>query len=294
MRHAPPDRVVIAWISIAVFGVVVAVSILLALALRRVARALFPSLFKPKKPAANLSPNPPAWAPLVWLVLVAGFAVLFFFMKPTRGKPNGVPRPITWAWVLVPTGIGLAYAGLVAFRKLRDYDASLHRAQKRAAAGDLDGAIENLREQIEALPTQNRVNALGILLFQRNQWDEAAALFRKAEELGEHKGVCRMNLGLALLQAGKPEEALPVLQEASRTGPQNPVMECMVSLHTANALAELGRWDEARAHWHTSQTAGRSLAKAHREAFGKELEKCRLKLEEGLPAKPKLEGLEEL
>ncbi len=198
----------------------------------------------------------------------------------------------------MPAGVGVAFAALVAFRVIRNYDAGLHRAQKRATAGDLDGAIADLQEQIEDKgPTQNRVNLLGIWLLQRNQCDEAAALFRKAEELGGVKGVCRTNLGLALLKGGKPEEAATgapgsVTNRPSESGNELPGL----APHRQCTGRALGRWDEARAHWLASETAARSmsLSRAHRDAIGKDLEECRRKLDEGPHAKPKPEGLEEL
>jgi len=258
------------------FGVLAAPGILIFWAGRRLVRRLFPDWFKP-------------------VLLLIGFGFIFWFFQSTRGNPNRAPAATLWSGVLVASVVVVAFVTLGVILGLRNYDAGVHRAQKRAAAGDLDGAIEDLREQIEDKgPTQGRVNVLGILLLQRNQWDEAAVLFRKAEELGGFKGVCRANLGAALLKGGKPEEALPVLQEAARIGSQVPGMACLVSLHTANALAALGRWDEARAHWLASETAVRALPRAHRDAIGKDLEQCRLKLEEGPYPIRKPEGLEEL
>ena len=104
---------------------------------------------------------------------------------------------------------------------------------RNANEGDLDGAIAELREHIEEKgPTQIRLNALGILLMRREKWDEAAALFRKGEQMGElQRGICRANLGLALLKGGKPAEAIPVLQEAARIGPHVTPMTCIINLH---------------------------------------------------------------
>jgi predicted Zn-dependent protease len=119
-------------------------------------------------------------------------------------------------------------------------------------------------------------------------------LFRKAEEIGRSKGVCQANLGLALLKGGKPAEALPVLEEALYTGPQAPVMTCLVCLHTCLALAELGRWDEAHEQFRFAEEAAGRLSKAQRAALAKESEQCRQKLEQQRRDKPKPEGLTEL
>ena len=191
------------------------------------------------------------------------------------------------------------------FQFFRLFDPCVRRANKRAQEGDLDGAIADLREQIEDKgPTQTRVNVLGLLLLRCERWAEAAALFRKAEEIGKLKGVCRANLGLALLsranlglallKGGKPEEALPVLEEAARVGPQVPVMRCLIGLHSALALAELSRWDEADEQFRVAEEVARGLRKAERAALDKEFEQCRQKLEQQPREKPKPEGLTEL
>lgn len=86
--------------------------------------------------------------------------------------------------------------------------------------------------------TQNRVNTLGILLLDSKRWDEAAAQFRKAEELDAVKGVCRANLGLALLEAGKADDALPMLQEAGRLQGRIPAIDALLTLHCCHALTE--------------------------------------------------------
>ena len=116
-----------------------------------------------------------------------------------------------------------------------------------AQAGDLDGAIAVLRERIEEKgPTQNRANVLGTFLLRRERWNEAAEMFRKAEQLGKaNKAIYRANLGLALLSGGKPAEAIPVLEEAAGLGPKILPLTCIIPLHTALVLVELNRWDEA-------------------------------------------------
>ena len=169
--------------------------------------------------------------------------------KAPGAEPLSAPTSIIWVVVVVAVPFVFILA-VVAFQFIRNFDPGVRRAEKRAAEGDLEGAIAELREQIEEKgPTQNRVNALGIFLMGRERWDEAAAMFRKADAIGEpNNGVCRANLGLALLKGGKPAEAIPVLEEAARIGPQTPVLTCVINLHTAMAKAELGRWDEARSN----------------------------------------------
>ena len=238
-------------------------------------------------------PHTPAW---LWLVLIGGFALIFWQYVPNRPGPKPAPSPTSWIWlvVFVATPIVIILAA-VALQLLRNFDPGVRRAEKRAAEGDVDGAIADLREQIEEKgPKQNRINALGILLMRRESWDEAAAMFRKAEEIGEiNKGVCRANLGLALFKGGKPAEAIAVLEEAARIGPQAPALNCVVNLHIALALAELRRWDEAEEQFRRRGDGPRP-EQAQARALEGDLAQCRQKLEQRSGEKPKPEGLAEL
>jgi tetratricopeptide (TPR) repeat protein len=237
----------------------------------------------------------PAIPPWLWVLLIGGLYLILWQFVPKTGRPN--PRPVftSQTWVLLTVGAVVVCLLAFAFQFFRLFDPGVRRANKRAQEGDLDGAIADLREQIEDKgPTQTRVNVLGLILLRCERWAEAAALFRKAEEIGKLKGVCRANLGLALLKGGKPDEALPVLEEAAHVGPQVPVMRCIIGLHSALALAELGRWDEADEQFRVAEEVARGLRKAERAALDKGFEEYRQKLEQQPREKPKPEGLMEL
>jgi tetratricopeptide (TPR) repeat protein len=247
--------------------------------------------------ANRQAPQRPATPPWLWLLLICSFGLVFWQFVPKREGPNPPPAPTFRPWLLFWLVALFLFVSILAFaiQFLRSFDPGVRRANKRALAGDLDGAIEDLREQIEDKgPTQVRANALGLLLMQHERWAEAAALFSKAEEMGSSKGVCKANLGLALLKGGKPAEAVPVLREALHTGPRVPVMTCLVCLHTCLALAELGQWDEAHEQFRGAEEAARGLSKAQRAALAKEFEQCLQKLDQQPPDKPKPEGLTEL
>jgi tetratricopeptide (TPR) repeat protein len=231
------------------------------------------------------------------LLVIFGFGLTFWIFMPKRKGPNPPPPPTFQPWVpLSVVALFISVCILVfAIQIFRSFDLGVRRANKRALAGDLDGAIEDLREQIEDKgPTQERANALGVLLMRHERWAEAVALFRKAEEIGASKGVCKANLGLALLKDGKHAEALPVLQEALHVGPKVPVMTCLLCLHACLALAELGRWNEALEQFQAAEEAAAGLRKTHRSALADSFDKCRQKLEEQPRDKPKPEGLAEL
>jgi tetratricopeptide (TPR) repeat protein len=247
---------------------------------------------KANRQASQRTPTP-AW---LWLALIPGAALIFWQYVPRRDRPATRPAQTSWLWVIAPFLASIfAVLALVAFQFLRSFDWGVRRAQKRAQAGDIDGAIEDLREQIEDKgPTQTRVNALGILLLNRERWAEAAALFRKGEEIGEFKGACKANLGLALLKGGNPAEALPVLEEAAHVSARFPVMICLIGLNTALALAELNRWDEAQEQFRMAERIAGRLRKAHRAVLNLQIEQCRRKLEQQPRDEPKPEGIAEL
>ena len=234
----------------------------------------------------------PLWQ---WLLLLSILGLIFWIYAPEQKGPNPPPEPASRTWLLLGVLAIAVWILAFAIRFFGIFDPGVRRANKRAQAGDLDGAIADLREQLEDKgPTQIRANALGLLLLQRERWAEAAALFRKATELRGLKAVCQANLGLALLKGGNPAEALTVLQEVLQIGPQPPVITCLVSLHTCLALAELGRWDEAHEQFRVAAETAVRVSKADRTALVKGLEKCRQKLHEHPRDKPKPDGLTEL
>ena len=235
------------------------------------------------QPAPHHSlPQQPAKPPWLWLLLILGFGLVFWLYAPA--KPPGANPPPTAHFPIFLLTLGavcLYVCVMIAVAFFRSYDSGVRRAVKRAGTGDLAGAIEDIRQQIEVKgPTQNRVNTLGLFLLKHESWAEAAASFRKAAELGAAKGVCQANLGLALLKDGKPAEALPILEEASRIGPNDPVFRSLVFLHISLALAELGRWEKALEHFRVAEEIAAGLGKAQRAALAKSLDEGRRKLEQ--------------
>jgi tetratricopeptide (TPR) repeat protein len=236
----------------------------------------------------------PAWQ---WLLLLGGFGLIFWLFAPDRVGPNPPAEPASRIWVLgFLWVVAIVMLSKAAWQHLRTFDRGVRRAQKLAQEGDVDGAIADLREQIEEKgPTQNRVNTLGTFLLKRERWDEAALMFRKAEQIGKaNQGVCRANLGFALLSGGKPAEAIPVLEEAARIGPKVLLMTCIVPVHLSLALADLKRWDEAEEQFRRAEDASRGLRGKARAMLNEKLEKCRQKLEQHSPEQPKPEGHAEL
>ncbi len=184
-------------------------------------------------PPSRMAARPGSTPPWIWLFLILGFSLTFWQFVPKaekRDRPQPARAISSYTPLLLTGGIVALAGAFLAYGFIRAYDFGIRRAEKRANAGDINGAIADLREQIDDKgPTQLRVNALGVLRLPRcDRWDEAAESFRKAAELDGPKGICWSNLGLALLRGGKPEEALRVLRDAAQIGPRVPALLCMV------------------------------------------------------------------
>jgi tetratricopeptide (TPR) repeat protein len=245
-------------------------------------------------PNPSQAPPTPAWQ---WLLLLGGFGLIFWLFVPKHVGPKPPPEPASRNWVLgFLWVVVIVILSRVAWKVLRNFDRGVRRAQKLAQEGDVDGAIADLREQIEEKgQTQSRVNTLGTFLLKRERWNEAALMFRKAEQIGKtNRGIYRANLGFALLSGGKPAEAIPVLEEAARMGPQVLPMTCIIPLHLSLALADLKRWGEAEEQFRRAEDASSGLRGKARAMLNEKLEKCRQKLEQHSREQPKPEGLAEL
>jgi tetratricopeptide (TPR) repeat protein len=271
------------WVACVVIVLIIAVSASITIARAgrhqgRRRREAYEAKDRPSQPPRKL-----AWT---WMLLLIAVGLGVWARQPRGRARNPVRASDSFMASLVAGGVSAAFVALIfACHFIRNYDGALQRAQKLADDGDVDGAIADLRELIEIKgPTQNRVNALAILLLNHNRFNEAAAFFRKAEELGELKGVCRLNLGVALLKGGKPGEAIPVIEEAVRVGPQIPVMKCIANLHMTHALADLDRWEEARSHFEIALTTASTLRKSQRDSLAIEIARLRERLDARLSA----------
>ncbi|HZU35035.1 MAG TPA: hypothetical protein VFA18_03960 [Gemmataceae bacterium] len=119
---------------------------------------------------------------------------------------------------------------------------SARTALRLAAAGNMVGAVEDIRKQIALHgPSAERYNTLGVLLSWQSEWEEAARALETASDLGQRAPQLLGNLGVALGKLGRIHEAVSVLAEACRAEPENFTSAC----HYCLALAEAGRCEEA-------------------------------------------------
>jgi tetratricopeptide (TPR) repeat protein len=178
---------------------------------------------------------------------------LLLLGPPRNAQPDGVARdqpqaksrsPLLFFILLLPPALLLTGFGVFAYRALRHYDSGVSRAAKQANAGDLDGAIAELRHQIETKGlSAARANGMGCLLSLKEDWHEARRMFDEAERRGMSPQLVRANRGVTLWKSGEPEAALPLLTEAALDNPWDINCRC----HLCRLLADLGRIDEARA-----------------------------------------------
>jgi tetratricopeptide (TPR) repeat protein len=96
--------------------------------------------------------------------------------------------------------------------------------------------LRRRRNDVDALSN------LGLIAMQAQDWSRAASLLGTAVRQDPHSPVLRTNLGICLLNQGKPDAAVGQLQEAVRLDPH--LLEGQVNL--AIALLRLRRFAEAQ------------------------------------------------
>lgn len=238
------------------------------------------------------------------LLLVALFLLgvpLLFLVPRQNAQPGNIVQnqppvwkksPFTFFGFMLPPALVIAGVAVVAYRMLRHYEAGVSRAAKQANAGDLEGAIAELRRQIESKGlSAARANALGCLLTLKEEWNEARRMFDEAESRGMSPKLVRANRGVAVWKSGDPEAALPLLTEAALDNPWDLNRRC----HLCRLLADLGRTDEARAQLQSIEDLHkkqRTVPAAARQSVEKHIQACR----DSLAGKPKsdLAALDEL
>ena len=110
----------------------------------------------------------------------------------------------------------------------------------------LPQAIENYRHALELSPgwVDAHIN-LGVALYQMGRSDEARAEFLSAVQLDPLNGISRYNLGCVLEEQGEIDEAIDHLLRAARAMPAH----ADVHFNLALAYERRGERDSAREHW---------------------------------------------
>ena len=143
----------------------------------------------------------------------------------------------------------------------------VERAHQHYEAGRWDDAASELRKALLSNPYQVEWHFnLGLTLDAAGRYEGAAESFRQAHALEpEDAQICVM-VGVATLRAGRPEEALDWLaraetrasaqsSDASLHVPSRPGTDTAISIavHRIEALARLGRHDEAETTFYLAQ-----------------------------------------
>jgi tetratricopeptide (TPR) repeat protein len=276
--------------SSSVVGIVVLTAIFVVPVLLLVLRdRWFPRSQPVKKPAKSTTPA------YVWIFLIAIVALITYLIAPRHPKAGPPLQSNIW---LAVGGLGFAalflilVVGLFLLNYFRYRDVVCVRALKRAKEGNLEGAIRDVREAIDVQgETSQRLNCLGILHIDKGDYQEALKLFSMAADLGSsiHRQVAVVNQALALRKLGRPDEALPLIEEVRAELPQDFVVLCNHCL----TLAELGRMDEGREVLALVQALPKVLffSKAARKSHDDLLTECTERLS-GKPA-PKAGGYDD-
>lgn len=235
--------------------------------------------------------------PGLWLLLCFTFALMFWLMAPRQpGPPRPPPQNSNTAYLCLALFLGCVLIIVVTIVRatLRDYDRAVARAYRRAAEGDVDGAIIDLRRVIdEKGMSVNRSNGLGVLLTQQQKWDEALAAFQEGDRFGGEKdAINRWHIGLALGRLGRGEEARPYLRKAAELGSNNIIVCCQV----CRMLMELGYRDDAQEVFGRVEESLKNtvhVTSSLRKRTESEVDECRA-LVQGKPARGANELFDEL
>jgi tetratricopeptide (TPR) repeat protein len=102
-------------------------------------------------------------------------------------------------------------------------------------------------------------NNLGGALMQKGRLDEAIAHFQKAVEVNPEFGDAQNNLGGALMEKEMLDEAIPHFQKAAEVNPQSADIQSNLGI----ALLQKGRVDEAWAHFQKALEVAPGQARSH-------------------------------
>ena len=117
-------------------------------------------------------------------------------------------------------GLALALSAALSAGSAQDPDELLRTGQRWLDAGNSAAAVESFRRLVQAVPDSRSHYYLGVALLRAGQPGEALDSLRRAEALAEVPNpALALSLARALLADGASEEAIAVLQEAADTFP---------------------------------------------------------------------------
>lgn len=125
-------------------------------------------------------------------------------------------------------------------------DLLYNRAMLHDQRGNLGAAEEDLRQLLKYNPNSAQgLNALGYILADRtNRYEEAYDLIRQALDLEPENPAILDSMGWVLYRLGRAEEALPYLEQAMESFPDQEI-----AAHLGEVLWVLGQKERARNTW---------------------------------------------
>ncbi len=132
--------------------------------------------------------------------------------------------------------------------------------------GELDRAIEGYRRSIEVCPTAEAHTFLGWAMSFQGRLDEATRECLRAIEIDPEFGNPYNDIGVYLMQQGKPDEAIPWLEKAKQAKRYEPRQFPFMNL--GRVYLKQGRWWEALREFEGAVRAAPRDADAHKMLHG--------------------------
>ncbi len=115
-------------------------------------------------------------------------------------------------------------------------------AQKDLGKRDIEHAKSHLQEAIQMAPKYAEAwNSLGVIFYQTKNYAQAEQHFRKALEADPGNWTPAVNLGGALLNLGRPKEALEYNQSAAKARPNDALANSQLGIN----YFQMGQMDKA-------------------------------------------------
>lgn len=112
----------------------------------------------------------------------------------------------------------------------------------------------SLQPRLGSTPNVSTYSELGSWFMNRHQYDCASEAYRKAWNLEPGSSRLSYLVGLSLVSAGHPEEAIPPLENAVKVAPN----ALKPRLLLASALEQAQRGAEAKLQWQAALKIGRA------------------------------------
>lgn len=122
-----------------------------------------------------------------------------------------------------------------------------HQAYNHQINGDLEEAVRLYEESIEIFPTAEAHTFLGWTYSFQGKLDEAIEECRKAIQLDPDFGNPYNDIGAYLIQLGKPNEAIPWLEQATRA--RRYESYCFPHMNLGRVFEMTGQYTKAMAEY---------------------------------------------